>query len=129
MTVVYIVDPDPVERRWMETVLTPTVEAVRSFDNAEALLALLGERGGAVLVISVKPDEAVALELVCALRLAGSMIPVIALGPETAFRTAIDIARLNFTDFVERPVSAFKLRSAVRRATQGQLGWGFGHRR
>jgi len=43
-------------------------------------------------------------------------LPVIALGPHTAFREAVDIARLEGTDFLERPVTARQLRAAVRRA-------------
>jgi hypothetical protein len=46
-TVVYIVDPDAQERQWIEGVLSPSVDSVRSLDNAEALLALLGAREGA----------------------------------------------------------------------------------
>lgn len=113
-TVVYVVNPAPEERRWIRAVLAPVVEAVRSLDNAEALLALFGVREACCLVVSVEPDEQVTLELVRQLRLSGSMIPVIAVGPHTAFRTATDIARIEFTDFLERPLSAFRLRAAVR---------------
>jgi FixJ family two-component response regulator len=44
------------------------------------------------------------------------MLPAIVLGPHSAFRTAVDIARLDATDFLERPVSESELRRAVRRA-------------
>lgn len=43
-------------------------------------------------------------------------VPVIVLGPHTAFRSAIDIARLDATDFLERPVSMRQLHAAVCRA-------------
>ena len=115
-TVVYIVDPDAQERQWIESVLSPSVDSVRSLDSADALLALLGVREGACLVVSVEPDEAAALELVRELRLAGSKIPVIAIGPAFAFRTATDIARLESTDFLARPLSAQGFRAAVARA-------------
>jgi FixJ family two-component response regulator len=120
-TVVYIVDPDAQERQWIENVLSPSVDSVRSLDNADALLALLGAREGACLVLSVDPNESAALELVSELRLAGSMMPVIAIGPDAAFRTATSIARLAFTDFIGRPMSAHGLRSAVARSG-GTLG-------
>jgi hypothetical protein len=42
----YVVDPDPEERKWIEATLSPSVEAVRSLDDAEALLAVLGVREG-----------------------------------------------------------------------------------
>lgn len=112
----YVVDPDPEERERIAVTLSPSVEAVRSLDDAEALLALLGVREGACLIVSVEPDEAATLELVRELRLSGSNIPVIALGSGAAFRTATDIERLDFTDFVERPLTAHKLRDAVERA-------------
>ena len=41
---------------------------------------------------------------------------MIVLGPHSAFRTAVDIARLTRTDFLERPVSVRQLRAALRRA-------------
>jgi FixJ family two-component response regulator len=108
----YVVDPDLEERKWIEAILSPSVEAV-GLDDAEALLAVLVGREGACLIVSVEPNEAAALELVRELRLSGSNIPVIAVGSETAFRTATDIARLEFTDFLERPLTAHKLRAAV----------------
>ena len=109
----YVVDPDPEERKRIEEILSPSVEAVRGLDDAEALLAVLGVREGVCLIVSLEPDEAAALELVRELRLSGSGIPVIAVGSETAFRTATEIARLEFTDFLERPLTAHKLRAAV----------------
>ncbi len=39
------------------------------------------------------------------------------LGPHSAFRTAVDVARLDGTDFLERPVSAQRLRAALRKVT------------
>lgn len=112
----YVVDPDPEERKRFEAILSPSVEAVRGLDDAEALLAVLGVRGGACLIVSVEPDEAAAVELIRELRLSGSNIPVIAVGPGTAFRTATEIARLEFTDFLERPLTAHKLLAAVESA-------------
>jgi DNA-binding NtrC family response regulator len=109
----YVVDPDPQERKWIEATLSPSVEAVRRLDNAEALLAVLGVREETCLIVSVEPNEAAALELVRELRLSGSEIPVIVVGSGTAFRTATEIARLEFTDFLERPLTAHKLRAAV----------------
>ena len=109
----YLVDPDPEEREWIEATLSPNVKAVRGLDDAEALLAVLGVREGACLIVSVEPDEAATLEVVRELRLSGSRIPVIAVGSGTALRTATEIARLEFTDFLERPLSGHKLRAAV----------------
>ena len=117
-TVVYIVDPDARERSWIETTLSTSIDAVRCLDDAEGVLALLAARVGACLLVSVDPDENSAIELVRKLRHSGNMIPVIAVGPESAFRTATDIAQLEFTDYLARPLSALKLRAAVRRACE-----------
>ena len=51
------------------------------------------------------------------LRRRGEMLPVVMLGPHSAFRTAVDVARLSATDFLERPVSAQRLRAALLRVT------------
>ena len=110
----YVIDPDPQERKWIQEILSPSVKTAGGLDDAEALLAVLGVREGACLILSVEPDETVALELVRELRLSGSNIPVIAVGSGTAFRTATDIARLELTDFLERPLTAHKLRAAVK---------------
>ena len=108
----YVVEPDPEERKRIEAILSPRVDAVR-LDDAEALLAVLVGYEGACLIVSVEPDEGAALKLVRKLRLTGSEIPVIAVGSGTAFRTATEIARLEFTDFLERPLAAHKLLAAV----------------
>ena len=114
-TTAYVIDPDPEERERIEAILSPSVEVVCGLDDAEALLAALGVRDGVCLIVSLEPDEAVALELVGELRLSGSEIPVIVVGSRTAFRAATKIARLEFTDFLQRPLTAHKLCAAVER--------------
>ncbi len=114
---IYVVDPDPAERRWVETVLAPGADAVVFFADAAALLAHRPIRTDAVLVAATEPAGAGALELVRELRRRGVPLPVIALGPHTAFRTAVDIARLERTDFLERPITPRELRAAVRKAS------------
>jgi FixJ family two-component response regulator len=85
-------------------------------DDGAALLARLPASEGACLVASAEPAETATLKLVRELRARGATLPVIVLGPHSAFRTAVDIARLEATDFLERPVSARQLRAAVSRA-------------
>jgi two-component system, LuxR family, response regulator FixJ len=118
-TTVYVVDPNPDERKWIESALASHVEGVVFFADAAALLAHepLGEE--ACLIASTEPDAAAALELVRELRRRGASLPVIVLGPHTAFRTAVDLARLEGTDFLERPATPRQLRAALRRACPG----------
>jgi FixJ family two-component response regulator len=115
-TTVYVVDPDPEERKWIESALASGATSVVFLDDGARLLAQLPLCGSACLIAFAEPDEAAALELVRELRRRGESLPVIVLGPHSAFRTAVDIARLEATDFLERPVSARELRGAVGRA-------------
>ena len=114
---VYVIDPDPDERTWIQSALAPIVDAVVVLDDGAALLAhSLSGGEDACLVASAEPDNTATLELVRELRDRGATLPVIVLGPHSAFRTAVDIARLEATDFLERPVSARQLRAAVSKA-------------
>jgi FixJ family two-component response regulator len=115
-TTVYVIDPDPDERTWIQSTLASSADAFVVLDDGAALFALLPTCEGACLVASAEPDEAATLKLVRDLRAGGATLPVIVLGPHSAFRTAVDIARLDATDFLERPVSARQLRAAVSRA-------------
>jgi two-component system, LuxR family, response regulator FixJ len=113
---VYVVDSDPEERKWIESVLAPAAASVVFLDDRAALLAHMPLPGEACLIAFADRDGAVALDLVRELRRGGSKLPVIVFGPLSAFRTAVDIARLEATDFLERPVSERELQRAVRRA-------------
>jgi two-component system response regulator FixJ len=115
-TTVYVIDPDPDERSWIQSVLARSVDAVTVLDDGSALPANPLGCEGACLVASAEPDKTATLRLVRALRGRGVMLPVIVLGPHSAFRTAVDLARLEATDFLERPVSARQLRAAVSKA-------------
>lgn len=113
---VFVVDPDQEERKWIESVLAPVAMSIVFLDDCAGLVAHEPLPGEACLIAFADRDEAVALALVRELRRGGSKLPVIVLGPLSALRTAVDIARLEATDFLERPVSERELRRAVRRA-------------
>ncbi|RZL91618.1 MAG: response regulator [Variovorax sp.] len=114
-TVAYAVVADPHDRAWIESTLAPSVGLV-FVDDGPNLLARMPRGPGHCLIVSCDQDGAAALRLVRDLRNSGSTLPVIALGAHTAFRTAVALARLGATDFLERPVSVRQLRAAVRRA-------------
>jgi FixJ family two-component response regulator len=113
---VYVIDPDPNERTWIQSALAPVAGTVVVLDDGAALIAAPPVCEGACLVASTEPDNTATLKLVRDLRDRGATLPVIVLGPHSAFRTAVDIARLEATDFLERPVSARQLRAAVSKA-------------
>ena len=59
------------------------------------------------------------MQLIADLRDQGNSIAVIALGSHAVFRTAIDIARMDATDFLERPLSE---RECCRRFSERGIG-------
>jgi DNA-binding NtrC family response regulator len=115
-TTVYVVDQDLAERGWIEGALAHSVGGIVFLDDPQAAVAQLASDPDGCLIASADGNEAATLRMVRDLRSAGATVPVIVLGPHTAFRTAVSIARLDATDFLERPVSVRQLRAALRRA-------------
>jgi FixJ family two-component response regulator len=113
---VFVLDPDPVERNWIAAALAPAAGSVAFLGRVEDVLHQCSGAGEACVIAFADQDAAGAVELVRSLRGAGCAIPAIILGPHSAFRSAIDIARLDATDFLERPVTERQLRAAVDRA-------------
>lgn len=116
---VYVVDPNPKDRAWIEASLSKAVAHLVFLEGGSSMLEKL-KLEGSCLLASADDDAAGTLQLVRTLRADGVRIPVIVLGPHTAFRAAVGIARLEATDFLERPVSVRELRAAVRRACPEQ---------
>lgn len=113
---VYVLERDAEERRWIESALTGEVGTIVFLQDGVTLVERLALQGGDCLLCDTEPDAAAALELVRSLRQRGETLPVVMLGPHSAFRTAVDVARLAATDFLQRPFSAQRLRAALRRA-------------
>jgi len=114
---VYVLERDPAECRWIESALADQVRKLIFLEDGTKLLDWLAAQGGDCLLCGAEPDASVALELVRSLRRQGQALPVVVIGPHSAFRTAVDVARLAGTDFLERPVSAQRLRAALRKVT------------
>jgi len=112
---VYVLERDPAERRWIESALAGQARSLVFLADGAALLDRLPAHIGDCLLCSAEPDAQAALELVRDLRRRGETLPVVMIGPHSAFRTAVDVARLAATDFLERPVSAQRLCGALRR--------------
>ncbi len=123
---VYVLERDAAECHWIESVLAGQVRMLVFLKDGGTLLDWLASQGGDCLICGAEPDEAAALELVRGLRRRGQSLPVVVIGPHSAFRTAVDVARLAGTDFLERPVSAQRLRGALRRVT-GRVDEGANH--
>ena len=66
-TTVYVVDPDPDERMWIQSALARSVDAVVVLDDTSALLA--NPPGGeCACLVAAEPDEAATLKFVRELR-------------------------------------------------------------
>ena len=116
-TSAYVVVADTHDRAWLASALThDLVDSVTYANDDAAQIAALPGGPGRCLILTADKDETATLHLIREIRRLGNDIPVVVLGPHSAFRIAVEIARLEATDFLERPVSVRQLRSAIRRA-------------
>ena len=119
---VLVINPDDADRRWIVSSLASTAYVPEFFADEAALFARLpAEESQACLVAFAEPDADAALVLVRELRRRAPTLPVIVLGPHSAFRMAVNVARLPATDFLERPVSSRQLRVAVAKALKSVI--------
>ena len=115
-TIVHVVAAPPADRRWIESALAWPADTNSVFLADQATLLANPPSGRSCVIALADMNELATLALVRELRCLGSLLPVIVLGSHTAFRTAVEIARLPATEFLERPVSAHQLRAAILRA-------------
>ena len=118
---VLVINPDDADRRWIVSSLASTAYVPEFFADEAALFARLPAEAPACLVAFAEPDADAALVLVRELRRRAPTLPVIVLGPHSAFRMAVNVARLPATDFLERPVSSRQLRMAVAKALKSVI--------
>jgi FixJ family two-component response regulator len=101
--VVGVIDPDPVARNGLSTLLHGLGIDVSTFDSAESfLLATSGRHVGCLIVDLLLPGMS-GLELLRRLRSAGNDVPVILLADESDVPTAVAAMREGATDFIEKP--------------------------
>ena len=101
--VVGVIDPDPVARTGLKTLLRGLGIDVSTFDSAEGfLLAANGRHIGCLIVDLLLPGMS-GLELLRRLRSAGNDVPVILLADESDVPTAVAAMREGATDFIEKP--------------------------
>lgn len=101
--IVGVIDPDPVARHGLSTLLHGLGIDVSTFDSAESfLLATSGRHVGCLIVDLLLPGMS-GLELLRRLRSAGNDVPVILLADESDVPTAVAAMREGATDFIEKP--------------------------
>ena len=109
----YFIEPDPSERRRLQSVLAAEVESVTAFESIESFLAQAVELEGGCLVVSAALPGLLALLETFQRRVAAP--PVIVLDQDTALRTAVDLMRAGAADFIEPGFGDRRLLAAVRR--------------
>jgi FixJ family two-component response regulator len=113
---VYIVDPQAGERARLATALAGEPLCVRTYASAEQFLEQVGETcSGCVLATADLPGPGVRA-LIDVIRDRGLSLAVIVVGDVADFAAAVDMVRAGAIDFLERPVSDRRVRSAVREA-------------
>jgi DNA-binding NtrC family response regulator len=112
---VYVVVADATERTWINSALAKCVDRVVFLEDTGALPTHLAPNEADCLLISAEPTEHGAVNAIRELRAKGNTIAAIALGSDAVFRSAVDIARMQWTDFLEQPVSDRELQQAVLR--------------
>jgi two-component system response regulator FixJ len=101
--VVGVIDPDPVARNGLRTLLQRSGVDVSTFDSAESYLLASNGRHLACLIVDLLLPGMSGLELLRRLRSAGNDVPVVLLADESDVPTAVAAMREGATDFIEKP--------------------------
>ena len=101
--IVGVIDPDPVARNGLSTLLHGLGIDVSTFDSAESFLLTTSGRHVGCLIVDLLLPGMSGLELLRRLRSAGNDVPVILLADESAVPTAVAAMREGATDFIEKP--------------------------
>jgi FixJ family two-component response regulator len=101
--VVGVIDPDPVARNGLRSLLHGLGIDVSTFDSAESYLLAVNGRHLACLIVDLLLPGMSGLELLRRLRSAGNDVPVILLADESDVPTAVAAIREGATDFIEKP--------------------------
>lgn len=101
--IVGVIDPDPVARSGLRTLLHGMGVDVSTFESAESYLLAANGRHLSCLIVDLLLPGMSGLELLRRLRSAGDDVPVILLADESDVPTAVAAMREGATDFIEKP--------------------------
>jgi FixJ family two-component response regulator len=101
--IVGVIDPDPVARSGLRTLLHGLGIDVSTFESAESYLLAANGRHLSCLIVDLLLPGMSGLELLRRLRSAGNDVPVILLADESDVPTAVAAMREGATDFIEKP--------------------------
>ena len=109
----YLVEPDPTERRRLQLVLAAAADTVVAFESIEIFLAQAGAREGECLVVSAALPEPGLLALLETFQRRDAALPVLVLNRDTELRTAVNLMRAGAADFIEPGFGDRQLLAAV----------------
>ena len=101
--VVGVIDPDPVAREGLRTLLHGVGVDVSTFDSAESFLLAASGRQFACLIVDLLLPGMSGLEFLRRLRQAGNATPLVLLADESDVPTAVAAMREGASDFIEKP--------------------------
>ena len=116
MAAILAVDDDPVQRRLLEAALAKAGHEVLLAEGGEAALAVLdGARGGdiAAVVLDLVMPGMGGLAVLQAMRERGIAVPVIVQTAQGGIETVVSAMRNGAFDFVVKPVSPERLKTAI----------------
>jgi FixJ family two-component response regulator len=114
LPVVYLVEPDAVERARVVAALAGVAREVVTFERGADFLVHRCTEPSACVVVAAGLADMSAVEFVAA---AAAGAPVIVLGRVDDVSVAVEMIRAGATDVVDRPFDFGRLRAAVREAT------------
>jgi FixJ family two-component response regulator len=113
--IVGVIDPDPVARNGLRTLLHGLGIDVTTFDSAESYLLAVDGRQHLCLIVDLLLPGMSGLELLRRLRSGGNDVPVILLADESDVPTAVAAIREGATDFIEKPFMDVAVRKQVQK--------------
>jgi FixJ family two-component response regulator len=120
--IVGVIDPDPIARAALKTLLQPVAVEVATFDTAESFLLSGASRNLSCLIVDLLLPGMSGLELLRRLRSNGNDVPVILLADESDVPTAVAAMREGATDFIEKPYGNVAILKQVQKLLRGQGG-------
>lgn len=101
--VVGVIDPDPVAREGLRSLLHGVGVDVSTFDSAESYLLAANGRHLSCLIVDLLLPGMSGLEFLRRLRKSGNDTPVVLLADESDVPTAVAAMREGASDFIEKP--------------------------
>ena len=117
-----VIDPDPVARSGLRTLLHGMGIDVVTFDSAESYLLTANGRHLACLIVDLLLPGMSGLELLRRLRSSGNDVPLILLADESDVPTAVAAMREGATDFIEKPYVDVAVLRQVQKLLHGPQG-------